>query len=118
MMRFLGAVVCGALSAMGVGGGTLLLLFMTGLMEVPQLTAQYINLLYFIPTAAAGVALHIKNGYVDKRSFGWCAAGGVAGALAGSVLATGLDAGRLRGYFHWMLLLLGLWQLLEKKKTR
>ena len=48
---------CGAgiLSAWGVGGGTLLLLVMTLWLGVEQPVAQGINLLYFLPTAAAGL---------------------------------------------------------------
>ena len=43
----------GILSAWGVGGGTLLLLVMTLVLDVDQRTAQGINLLFFLPTAAS-----------------------------------------------------------------
>ena len=56
-MPLLAGVGCGVLSAWGIGGGTLLLLVMTLVFGVDQTAAQGINLLYFLPTAAMGLAL-------------------------------------------------------------
>ena len=41
----------GILSSWGVGGGTLLLLIMTLVLDVPAGDAMAVNLLYFLPTA-------------------------------------------------------------------
>ena len=49
----------GVLSAWGVGGGTLLLLVMTLFLGVDQRTAQGINLLFFLPTAASAQTMPI-----------------------------------------------------------
>ena len=57
----------GILSAWGVGGGTLLLLVMTLFLGVEQSTAQGINLLYFLPTAGAGLLFHRKSGLLDRQ---------------------------------------------------
>ena len=40
---------------MGLGGGTVLLIYLSLSAQVPQLTAQGINLLVFIPTAAVAL---------------------------------------------------------------
>ena len=56
----------GILSAWGVGGGTILLLVMTLLLDVDQRTAQAINLLFFLPTAATALVCHARNGCLDK----------------------------------------------------
>ena len=50
--------VTGVLSGFGVGGGTLLLVYMTAFAGLPQSLAQGINLLYFLPAGA--MALHKK----------------------------------------------------------
>ena len=64
----------GILSSWGIGGGTLLLLVMTLLLDVPQGQAAAVNLLYFLPTAAMGVIVHRRNGLLDtavlRRPFG------------------------------------------------
>ena len=64
----------GILSSWGVGGGTLLLLVMTLILGVPHEQAAAVNLLYFLPTAAMGVAAHRRNGLLEtevlRRLFG------------------------------------------------
>ena len=62
----LAGAVTGVLSGFGVGGGTLLLIYMTAFAGVGQAAAQGINLLYFLPTAATALPSHIKNGYVVR----------------------------------------------------
>lgn len=47
----LAGLVTGVLSGFGVGGGTLLLIYMTAFAGLPQDLAQGINLLYFLPAA-------------------------------------------------------------------
>ena len=69
-MGWLAAVVAGALtgvlSGFGVGGGTLLLIYLTTFAGMEQSQAQGINLLYFLPSAAAALPAHISHGYVEK----------------------------------------------------
>ena len=65
---FLAGVATGILSGFGVGGGTLLLIYMTVWSGVPQTTAQGINLLYFLPTATMALPSHVKNGFIEKAA--------------------------------------------------
>ena len=66
LLPLLAGTATGILSGFGVGGGTLLLIYMTTLAGLPQTTAQGINLIYFLPTAATALPAHVKNGYVNK----------------------------------------------------
>lgn len=95
----------GVLSVWGVGGGTLLLLCMTLLLDVEQGTAQSINLLFFLPTAAAGLWGHYKNGALDLQRIKQAAPWGVVFAAAGAVLAGWIDTAMLRKPFGLFLLL-------------
>ncbi|MGI6030838.1 MAG: TSUP family transporter [Eubacteriales bacterium] len=115
---FAGAAVCGALSAMGVGGGTLLLLWLTSFWEVPQLAAQSLNLLYFLPAALAGVFFHWKNGYMVWKVWGLCVVGGCAGAALGAALAAASEGEWLRKAFYWLLIALGIWQMFCTKNEQ
>ena len=112
------AVGCGTgiLSAWGVGGGTLLLLIMTLLLGVDQTTAQGINLLYFLPTAAAGLLCHGKNGLLDGALIRRTAPWGLLSAAAGSWLATNLDPALLRRPFGFFLLVTGVMTLMKKEQ--
>ena len=52
MIEAFAGLVCGVLSGLGIGGGTLLMVYMTAMAGLEQTVAQGINLLYFLPTAA------------------------------------------------------------------
>ena len=103
----------GILSAWGIGGGTLLLLVMTLFLGVDQITAQGVNLLYFLPTAAMAVAQHRKNGLLDaplRSAIPW----GLPAAALGSLLATAVDVAVLKKPFGVFLLLAGLYTVFGK----
>ena len=101
----------GILSACGVGGWTLLLVYLTSFAGVEQSLAQGINLLYFLPAAALALPSHVKNGYVDKRCLLTAVGAGLAAAVLGAVLATGLEEGILRRLFGLFLAAVGLREL-------
>lgn len=105
----------GILSSWGVGGGTLLLLVMTLFLDVEPQTAQGINLLYFLPTAAVGLHYHRKNGLLEtpviRKALPW----GAAAALLGAVCATVIDTALLRPPFGVYLIVMGLITLFQKK---
>ena len=105
------------ISAWGVGGGTLLLLVMTLFLGVDQRSAQGINLLFFLPTAASALVCHARSGCLDKPVLRSAIPWAVAAAVAGAWIATALDPELLRKPFGGYLLLSGvslLWPKHEK----
>ena len=78
-ISLLAGAVTGVLSGFGIGGGTLLLIYMTAFAGVPQNLAQGVNLLYFLPTAATALPAHIKNGYIDRQTVWPAVLAGLAG---------------------------------------
>ena len=116
MISFLCALGAGILSAWGVGGGTLLLLVMTLFLGVDQQSAQGINLLFFLPTAAGALVCHWKNGHLDRPTLRSTVPIAVAAALLGAWLATAIDIDSLRRPFGIYLLASGVGMLLPKRK--
>lgn len=106
---------CGVLSAFGLGGGTLLLLYLTGLAGLSQAEAQGINLLYFLPAAAAALPAHFKNGYVEKAALAPAILAGLAGTALAAWAATSLDGALLRRCFGGFLLFMGLRELFQRE---
>lgn len=104
----------GILSAWGVGGGTVLLLVMTLCLHWEQTTAQGINLLFFLPTAAAGLWFHHKRGLIDwqvvKQAVPW----GLITAALGALLASSMDVTLLRRALGVLFFISGI-SLLRKK---
>ena len=116
LLPFLCGLGAGTISAWGVGGGTLLLLVMTLFLGVDQRTAQGINLLFFLPTAAASLFCHAKAGYLDKPTLKSAIPVAVAAALTGAWIATSMDVEILRKPFGVYLLLSGVSLVWPQKK--
>ena len=103
MLRFLGAIlaglVCGVLSGFGIGGGSLLMVWMTAVLSMDQKAAQGVNLLYFLPCAACALIFHIKNRQIVWPAVWPAAAAGAVCAVGGALLAQQADAETLRKLF-------------------
>lgn len=117
LLPFLCGLGAGILSAWGVGGGTLLLLVMTLFLDVGQRTAQGVNLLFFLPTAAGALICHAKNGYLDKPTLKAAVPAAVAAAGLGAWLALSVDVELLRRPFGVYLLLSGISLVWPRKKS-
>ena len=89
----------GIVSGMGIGGGVILIPVLTLLLGVEQKIAQGINLLYFIPTGAVALWVHLKNKDVELKTAWIIAAFGIAGAVTGAMLAGNISPNVLRRIF-------------------
>ena len=107
----LAALACGFLSGLGIGGGSLLMVWLTAVAALEQRAAQGINLLYFLPTAALALLLHSKNRFVDWRSAPWAILGGVVLAALGAWLSARISTALLRTLFGVFLLFVGISEL-------
>lgn len=107
-------LLCGIISGFGIGGGTLLMVWLTAFAGWEQRAAQGLNLLYFLPTAAAALLLHIKNALVDWHTALWAAGAGVITAALSAWLAQRIDTALLRRGFGVFLLFVGLTELLRR----
>lgn len=107
----------GILSAWGIGGGTLLLLIMTLFLGVDQQTAQGINLLFFLPTAAGALFCHWKNDCLDKPTLKASIPTALLAAALGAWAATAVDTDMLHRPFGIYLLASGVLLLWPKKKN-
>ena len=117
MIPFLCGLGASVISAWGVGGGTLLLLVMTLFLGVDQRTAQGVNLLFFLPTAASALVCHARGGYLDKPTLKAAVPAAVIAALVGAWISNALDVEVLRRPFGVYLLLSGISLVWPKKQT-
>jgi uncharacterized membrane protein YfcA len=83
-----GGVLAGFLSGtIGSGGGLLFVPIMTLGFRMAQPIAQGTSLAAVVPTAIVGGITHIRQGNVIKDAAIWMGAGGVGGAVIGSLVA-------------------------------
>lgn len=116
IIPFLCGLGASVISAWGVGGGTLLLLVMTLFLGVDQRTAQGVNLLFFLPTAASALICHARGGYLDKPTLKAAVPAAVIAALIGAWISNSLNVEALRKPFGVYLLLSGISLVWPKKK--
>ena len=110
----LAGLITGILSGFGIGGGSLLLIYMTNFADIPQNLAQGINLIYFLPTAATSLPSHVKNGYIEKAALLPAILTGLAGTALAAWVATAMDVELLRKCFGVYLLIIGVRELFRK----
>ena len=110
----LAALLAGALTGLGVGGGGLLMVYMTTLGGLEQLKAQGINLMYYLPAAGAALVTHIREHTVDRKTLWPAIAGGLVSAALGAWLSHMIDTALLRKLFGALLLVVGVRELFGK----
>lgn len=107
----------GFLTGLGIGGGSLLILWLTMVLGVDPVTARGINLLFFLPAAVIACIFRWKQGMIPwKKILPAILAGSTAAALF-SWLSGYLDIGLLKRLFGGLLILTGLRELLYKEKN-
>lgn len=121
-MRFVISVVAGLLtgiiSAWGIGGGSLLIIYMSVFGGVPQQSAQGINLLYFLPTSATALFSHLKNRLVET-ALAWPAIlAGAATTFGASLLVTMLDTQLMKKIFGVFIIFIGLTEVFKKREKK
>jgi hypothetical protein len=98
----------GILSGFGLGGGVILLIWMTAVGGLDQHAAQGSNLLYFPLCAAGSMPGHIKNKQIVWREGLVVLCSGLPTAILGAFLANRIDAHPLRIGFGILTAIIGL----------
>lgn len=115
-IQILVGALLGLLSGLGVGGGSLLMLWLTLIQQVPQKEAGAVNLMFFLPAALISILFSKSRGTVSVKVLLPAIAGGCIGALLFSRLGEVLDTTLLRKGFGILLLFTGLRELFYRRK--
>ena len=109
--------VLGFLTGLGVGGGSLLILWLTLVLEMSQTAARGINLLFFLPSAAISCYLRWKQGSVTLKKILPAIFAGCAAAAVFSLISTRIDLEILKKLFGVLLLATGIRELCYRTKA-
>ena len=113
----LAGLFSGIIGGMGLGGGAVLIIYLSVFKNVEQLKAQGINLLFFVPIATLAVII-----YAIKKQIKWrvtipLAIGGILGAVGGFFLTDIIGDNFTAKLFGGFLVLLGIKELFSKPKN-
>lgn len=102
------AILLGFLAGMGVGGGSLLLLWLTqvAMMEQPQ--ARILNLLFFLPAAIVSTLFRVKKKVIQPGVTIPALTAGCTAAVIFSLISRQLDVELLKKLLGGLLILTGI----------
>lgn len=118
LLSVLIGIFTGIISGFGIGGGSVLMLYLTAVIGIEQYTAGGINLLYFIGCAPAALIGHIRQKNIQWQAVLLCGIAGVVTAIPASLLASNLETALLRRLFGLLLLYIGVKELFFSKKGK
>ncbi|MCL2036245.1 MAG: sulfite exporter TauE/SafE family protein [Oscillospiraceae bacterium] len=116
-MSHIAGFLAGLTASMGLGGGFILIIYLSFFKGIEQSAAGGINLLFFLPIALLSSFIHLKNGLIEKSIIPVICIAGIGGAAVGVFLMKSLDEDLLRKLFAGLLVLVGMRELFHKKKV-
>ena len=106
----------GFLGSMGLGGGGILIIYLTIFRNMPQINAQGINLIFFIPIALLSIIMHTRNKIIDWQLAFKYIIYAFIGLAIGYCLLNIINEGILRKVFSIILISIGIKELFKKDK--
>lgn len=106
----------GVIGSMGLGGGTVLLIYLAAYVGVDQIKAGGINLLFFIPIAVISVIIYAIKKQIKWKAVGFFALSGLAGAGLGVLLSNLVGNRWTKIAFGVLLIIIGIKSVFTKKK--
>ncbi len=114
---FIGTAL-GFLAGIGVGGGSLLILWLTLVLNMAHPQARTLNLLFFLPSAVVASLFRWKQGTLDfKKVLPAIIAGCIAAGIF-AFLSHTIDIALLKKLFGGLLILTGIRELLYKPRKK
>lgn len=114
----LAGLLSGVIGAMGMGGGAVLIVYLTLFLDVEQLKAQGTNLIFFIPIGVTALII-----YSIKKEIKWkkalpLAVGGIVGTVCGFFFTNLLPTEIIGKIFGVFLILLGINEIFKRKNLK
>lgn len=118
-MNYIIPIIAGFLSgligSMGFGGGGILIIYLVIFTNTQQITAQGINLVFFIPCATLATIIYFVKKQIDFKPILPIISGGIIGALIAGLLLKNLYSDILSKIFACFLIITGLFNLYKLK---
>lgn len=116
LITFPVAALLGFLAGLGVGGGSLLVLWLTMVVGMEYADARVINLLFFLPCAITATLFNRKQGRVQFRKILPAVICGCVIAAIAAIVSTRIDTGLIKKFFGGLLLFTGLRELFYRPR--
>ncbi len=111
MKEILFGLVSGIVAALGMGGGTILILLLGIFTDLKQHLIQGTNLIFFVPTSIVAIYMNIKNKTIDYKLATSIAISGIIGAIVGCKISFKIENSTLKKYFGIFLLFIAFFEI-------
>lgn len=112
----LAGLLSGIIGSMGLGGGAVLIIYLSLFANTEQLTAQGINLLFFIPIGLLAVIIYSAKKQIKWKTTIKIALWGLLGTVIGLTLTDLLGGQITTKLFGGLLVLIGLGEIFAKNR--
>lgn len=112
------STLLGFLAGLGVGGGSLLILWLTLILQFAYPQAKVLNLLFFLPSAIIASVFRWKQGCLTVKKVLPAILAGCAAAAVCGWLGTQINTTFLKKAFGILLLFTGLREIFYKPKQK
>ncbi|MGN0550691.1 MAG: sulfite exporter TauE/SafE family protein [Acutalibacteraceae bacterium] len=117
IIQIIAGILSGMLGAMGLGGGGILIIYLTLFTDIAQDKAQGINLLFFLPCAVIALFVYGRKKLIEWKIAVPFALFGVLGSFIGSQAARNIDNTLLTKMFGGLLILMGIRTFFVKERN-
>ncbi len=121
-MNYIIPIIAGFLSgligSMGFGGGGVLIIYLVIFSNIPQITAQGINLIFFIPCATLATIIYVAKKQVQFKKIYPVILGGILGAILSSFFLKNVESNLLSKVFAIFLIIMGATTLFNLKRVK
>lgn len=111
------SLATGILASLGLGGGMVLIIYLTVFQNMPQLQAQGINLVFFVPIAIISIIMHSRNHLIEWKKTVPVLITGTIFVIIFSLIANSIDNTLLRKLFGVFIIFAGIKELFKKSQS-
>ena len=109
-------IVLGFLSGLGIGGGSLLMVWLTAVLRWSIQDARAVNLLFFLPSALIACIIRYKKGILNWKVVLPAILSGCLLAVAGSIVSNWVNTTTLQKIFGVLLILAGTKEMFYRER--
>ncbi len=113
MVEVVIGIVSGMVAALGMGGGTILILLLGIFTNLNQHIIQGSNLIFFIPTSIVAIIMNIKNKTINYKNALVIIISGIIGAIVGCKVSFNIESQNLKKYFGIFLLGIAIFEIYD-----
>ena len=110
MKEIIFGVISGIVAALGMGGGTILILLLSLFTGLQQHLIQGTNLVVFIPTSITAIYMNVKHKTIDYKFSIIFIVFGIIGAIVGSLLSFKFESQNLKKFFGIFLIFIAIFE--------